>query len=103
MGVDICITSSQKGLNIAPGLSFLFLSPRVLQTVFSHKSYYFDFEENLKNLERGQTPYSPATILIPSVTCTFESDMKIVWTISLHPYGRMLFHLGDYVNRINWE
>lgn len=33
-GIDICITSSQKGLNIAPGLSFLFLSPRVLQTVF---------------------------------------------------------------------
>lgn len=63
LGIDICITSSQKGLNIAPGLSFLFLSPRILQMDFAHKSYYFDFAENLKNLERGQTPYSPATTL----------------------------------------
>lgn len=63
LNIDICITSSQKGLNIAPGLSFLFLSPRILQTDFLHKSYYFDFAENLKNLERGQTPYSPATSL----------------------------------------
>lgn len=63
MGIDICITSSQKGLNIPPGLSFVVLSERLLQSDFSHKSYYFDFHENLKNLERGQTPYSPATIL----------------------------------------
>jgi len=63
LGIDICITSSQKGLNIPPGLSFLFLSPQVLPTDFMHKSYYFDFAENLKNLERGQTPYSPATTL----------------------------------------
>lgn len=34
LNIDICITSSQKGLNIAPGLSFLFLSPRILQTDF---------------------------------------------------------------------
>lgn len=54
LDIDICITSSQKGLNIAPGLSFLFLSPRVLQTAFVHKSYYFDFAENLKNLEIGR-------------------------------------------------
>lgn len=63
LDIDICITSSQKGLNIAPGLSFLFLSPRILHTEFVHQSYYFDFTENLKNLERGQTPYSPATTL----------------------------------------
>lgn len=63
MGIDVCITSSQKGLNIAPGLSFVILSERVLKEKFAHNGYYFDFEENLKNLERGQTPYSPATTL----------------------------------------
>lgn len=63
MGIDICITSSQKGLNIAPGLSFVVLSERILKETFAHKGYYFDFDENLKNLERGQTPYSPATSL----------------------------------------
>lgn len=77
LGIDICITSSQKGLNIAPGLSFLFLSPKVLQTDFAHKSYYFDFAENLKNLERGQTPYSPATTLFLQLHVRLQNDMTI--------------------------
>ena len=63
LGIDICITSSQKGLNISPGLSFLILSERLKNVSFASGGYYFDFAENLKNLERGQTPYSPATTL----------------------------------------
>lgn len=77
LDIDICITSSQKGLNIAPGLSFLFLSPRVLQTAFAHKSYYFDFAENLKNLERGQTPYSPATTLFLQLHARLQGDVAL--------------------------
>lgn len=77
LDIDICITSSQKGLNIAPGLSFLFLSPRVLQTTFAHKSYYFDFAENLKNLERGQTPYSPATTLFLQLHARLQGDVAL--------------------------
>lgn len=77
LDIDICITSSQKGLNIAPGLSFLFLSHRILQTDFAHKSYYFDFAENLKNLERGQTPYSPATTLFLQLHARLRSDMAL--------------------------
>ncbi|WP_294627593.1 alanine--glyoxylate aminotransferase family protein [uncultured Bacteroides sp.] len=77
LGIDICITSSQKGLNIAPGLSFLFLSPRILQRQFANKSYYFDFKENLKNLERGQTPYSPATTLFLQLHARLQADMAI--------------------------
>lgn len=63
LGIDMCITSSQKGLNIPSGLSFIVLSAKVQKERFAHKGYYFDFAENLKNLERGQTPYSPATTL----------------------------------------
>ncbi len=77
LGIDICITSSQKGLNIAPGLSFLFLSPQILETVFAHKSYYFDFAENLKNLERGQTPYSPATTIFLQLHARLKMDISL--------------------------
>lgn len=77
LNIDICITSSQKGLNIAPGLSFLFLSPRILQTDFLHKSYYFDFAENLKNLERGQTPYSPATSLFMQLHARLKENVVL--------------------------
>ena len=63
LGIDICITSTQKGLNIPPGLSVLFLSPALDGYEFNHKGYYWDFDDNLSNLKRGQTPFSPATIL----------------------------------------
>ena len=63
LGIDICVTSSQKGLNIPPGLSIVFISSKLAGYSFHHAGYYFDFEENLRNLKRGQTPYSPATII----------------------------------------
>lgn len=63
LGIDICVTSSQKGLNIPPGLSILFFSPKLDGYVFNHKGFYWDFDDNFSNLKRGQTPFSPATIL----------------------------------------
>ena len=63
LGIDIAITSTQKGLNIPPGLSVLFFSERLKDYPFAHKGYYWDFEENFSNLRRGQTPFSPATTL----------------------------------------
>lgn len=64
MNIDICITSSQKGLNVHPGVALVALSPKLDNYQWNHLSYYFDFEENLHNLTRGQTPYSPATMII---------------------------------------
>ena len=63
LGIDIAVTSTQKGLNIPPGLSILFFSERLKDYPFAHHGYYWDFEENFSNLRRGQTPYSPATTL----------------------------------------
>ena len=63
LDIDICVTSTQKGLNIPPGLSILFLSKRLVNYEFNHRGYYWDFDDNLNNLKRGQTPFSPATIL----------------------------------------
>lgn len=63
LGIDICITSTQKGLNIPPGLSIVFFSSRLNDYGYNHESYYFDFNSNFDNLKRGQTPFSPATTL----------------------------------------
>ena len=63
-GIDIAIISSQKGLNLPPGLSFVILSESVvLRDKFAPSSFYYDWNEHLLNLKRGQTPYSPATHL----------------------------------------
>ena len=63
LGIDICITSTQKGLNIPPGLSIIFLSHALEGYAFQHRGFYWDFADNLANLTRGQTSFSPATIL----------------------------------------
>lgn len=63
LDIDICVTSTQKGLNIPPGLSVLFFNRKLNDYQFNHKGYYWDFDDNFSNLKRGQTPFSPATIL----------------------------------------
>lgn len=80
MGIDICITSSQKGLNILPGISLIVLSERLTDYPFSKSNYYFDFNENLKNLTRGQTPFSPAT----SIFLQLNERLKRLSMFTIH-------------------
>lgn len=61
--VDALIGSSQKALALAPGMSFVILSPRMLEERIrpaKRMSVYFDFNDHLGNGERGQTPFTPA-------------------------------------------
>ena len=103
LGIDICITSSQKGLNIAPGLSFLFLSPKVLKRDFSHRSYYFDFQENLKNLERGQTPYSPATTLFLQLHARLKQDVAIGVDAIIASVREKALYFRTLCRQYDWE
>lgn len=70
--IDICIVSSQKGLNIPPGLSVVFLRKNLNGHPWGRKGYYWDFEDNLRNLSRGQTPFSPATTLFLQLHARLE-------------------------------
>ena len=66
-GIDATIISSQKGLCLSAGLSFISFSERMLEKINKNKkvsSKYFDFKDYLKNIERGQTPYTPAVFII---------------------------------------
>lgn len=61
-GIDVTIISSQKGLCIAPGLSVVVLSNRIIKERVKNnnlKNLYFNYNEYLKNFERGQTPFTP--------------------------------------------
>ncbi|WP_406536014.1 pyridoxal-phosphate-dependent aminotransferase family protein [Methanobrevibacter sp.] len=64
--IDAVILSSQKALSLAPGLSIIALSDKMLKRVenIDSKSVYFDFKNYLKNGERGQTPFTPAVRVI---------------------------------------
>lgn len=66
-GIDVTIISSQKGLCLSPGLSFISMSQRMLNKVKNNsdvKSIYFDFKDYLNNITRGQTPYTPAVFIM---------------------------------------
>lgn len=62
-GIDATIISSQKGLCLAPGLSMVVLSNRMVEERVQKntiESLYFDFKDYLLNIKRGQTPFTPA-------------------------------------------
>ena len=46
-GIDVALTSSQKGFALPPGLAFAAVSDRVLERAkqIRHRGYYFDFIE----------------------------------------------------------
>jgi aspartate aminotransferase-like enzyme len=62
MHIDVLITSSQKALALAPGLSVLVLSPRALEIAsgIRPRSHYFALSSYLRDGLRGQTPFTPA-------------------------------------------
>ena len=103
LGVDMCIASSQKGLNIPPGLSFIILSKKMLQETFAHKSYYFDFDENLKNLERGQTPYSPATTLFLQLHARLQKAIELGTETIVNQVRKKALYFRELCKKNGWE
>lgn len=66
-GIDVTIISSQKGLCLSPGMSLVSFSRRMIDKIYSNplpKSYYFNFRDYFKNIERGQTPFTPAVSIM---------------------------------------
>lgn len=62
-GIGSLIVSSQKGLALPPGMSFVVMSKRQFEERvlrYRPKSVYFDFTAYAVDFERGQTPFTPA-------------------------------------------
>lgn len=68
-GADVMITGSQKVLACPPGVSMIVLAPRAIKRVCNVKvkSMYFDLADALKNMERGQTPFTPAVGILRQI------------------------------------
>ena len=68
-GADVMITGSQKVLACPPGISIIILGPKAVERVRNKKvkSMYFNLAEVLKNMERGQTPFTPAVGILRQI------------------------------------
>ena len=68
-GADVMITGSQKVLACPPGISIIILTANASERVKSRhvKSMYFNLSDALKNMERGQTPFTPAVGILRQI------------------------------------
>ncbi len=73
-GIDACVTGSQKGLMIPPGLAFVALSKRAIAAMeqSTMPRFYFDLRRALRTLETDDTPWTPAISLITGLDAALE-------------------------------
>jgi len=75
LGIDICVTSSQKALGLPPGLSLASVSEKAKKRAggIENRGYYFDMLQLLKYVEERNFQY-PFT---PSISHTFALDFAL--------------------------
>ena len=84
-GVDVCVTGSQKGLMIPPGLAFVAVSQRAIRAMESATlpGFYLDLRKALKAYDSTDTPWTPAVSLIVGVdaalTLIRDEGIENVW------------------------
>lgn len=77
-GADVMITGSQKVLACPPGISVIVLAPGAVDRVRSArvKSMYFNLADALRNMERGQTPFTPAVGILRQINTRLKEIEK---------------------------
>ena len=97
LGVDIMLTGSQKALACPPGISIMVLSPNAIARI--NKTHCIcqclDLQIDLKNMERGQTPWTPAVGILLQINARLKEieaqggvDSEIARIGSLAEYFR---------------
>lgn len=66
LGAAAVITGSQKALAVQPGIAVIALSPIALDRIAENpeKCMYLSLKEALLNMDRGQTPFTPAVTIL---------------------------------------
>ncbi|HLX12227.1 MAG TPA: alanine--glyoxylate aminotransferase family protein [Bacteroidota bacterium] len=84
-GIDSCVTGSQKGLMIPPGLAFVALSKRAIAAMEKSTipKFYFDLRKAVKSFNENSTPWTPAVSLIIGLDTALEmirqETIEAVW------------------------
>lgn len=84
-GVDIVVTSSQKGLMCPPGLAFVSVNDKAKAAIANSKTpqFYFSLKKYLKSLDGNTTPFTgPVNLIYGAEAATnmlIEEGMENVW------------------------
>jgi len=65
-GVDLCVSGSQKGLMLPPGLAFIGVSRKAWEIInnLEYSAYYFNLKTAKKALDKNDTAFTPAISLV---------------------------------------
>lgn len=74
LGVDICVTGSQKALAAPPGLGLISLSDRAKKFAIEHPliMHYFNLPRYFEYTKRGETPFTPALPLLHALDAALD-------------------------------
>ena len=84
-GIDVCVTGSQKGLMIPPGLAVVALSERATEAMAEARlpRFYLDLRQALEADRHGLTPWTPAISLYvglaESLSMIREEGLEAIW------------------------
>ncbi len=93
--LNLVLTGSQKGLAVPPGVSVLCLDKKAIDRVEKNdvNMMYFNLPSYLKNMERGQTPFTPACSIMKQINVRLheiekaggvESEIKRVQNLAFY-------------------
>ncbi|MDN3608483.1 pyridoxal-phosphate-dependent aminotransferase family protein [Vibrio ostreicida] len=73
-GIDCLIISSHKAFGLHPGMSFIILSEGVIPTIQQSEGVplYFDFSLYLRDIDRGQLPFTPSISVLIQLNAFFD-------------------------------
>ncbi len=83
--LDVVVSGSQKGLMVAPGLSFAAVGPKAWPLVEKSKNpkFYFDWLVIRKSVADKETPWTPAVTLVASLVKALDmirqDGIESVW------------------------
>jgi aspartate aminotransferase-like enzyme len=84
--IDVCVTGSQKALMLPPGLAFVSVSDKAWSAIDRNpgrRTFYFDLKKAKKDLDSGETPYTPAHTLLMGLRLSLKriraEGLENVW------------------------
>lgn len=108
-GAAAVITGSQKALAVHPGVSIVALAPEALKRVEQNTEVcmYLSLKQALKNMERGQTPFTPAVSILLQINDRLKridrdggviNERKRISDLAKYFRSRIDEYPFDYVN-----
>lgn len=104
-GVDVCVSGSQKGLMIPPGLAFVSVSPKAWALIEKSTlpKYYFDFKAYKKALGKQDTPFTPAVNLVIALREALKIIKEEGLDVIFERHKKMAFSVRSAVKAMGLE